>query len=216
MADNVVNAEYADGLEAVVSSEEKRRTRNLGVDSVGGIVLSNDFHAKALSQHFTSGLRQIHLPTDTGSRTAFVHAWIKRHQRRLAMGLPTSVLILAISSAITHAQEGLANVMSLEGVVDVDLLADGGARVTLVDGRVIVLSKDVIQLGAAGEVFIAVEVFESLAAATTLNLSVGALATVGAGLGLAAAAGGGNGRDRAIAFGSALCGRLFQAIENAA
>ena len=153
----------------------------------------------ALRAKLGQGLRQVDVPQDAAGRTAFIAKWVQRHQRRLAAGLPASVLILAMGSAAA-AQDGMTDLAMVDGVAGIELLADGSVRVTLDNGSTVVIPQESVTVGADGAILVSTSAMDSL---TAIIASAGASgAALGgsfalAGLGLAAGGGSGGGSDSA-------------------
>jgi hypothetical protein len=150
-----------------------------------------------LRAKLAKGLRRVDVPQDAEGRTAFIAKWVQRHQRRLSLGLPASVLVLAMGSAAA-AQDGLTDLAAVDGIADVALRADGSVKVTLDNGSTVVIPKESVTVGADGAILVSASAMDSL---TAIIASAGASgAALGgsfalAGLGLAAGGGSGGGAD---------------------
>ena len=159
----------------------------------------------ALRTKLAKGLRRVAVPQDAAERTAFIAKWVQRHQRRLTLGLPASILVLALGNAAA-AQDGMTDLAAVEGIADVELRADGSVRVTLDNGSTVVIPQESVTIGADGSIMVSASAMDSL---TSITASAGAgagVATLGgsfalAGLGLAAGGGSGGGSDSASGGG---------------
>ncbi len=134
-------------------------------------------------------------------RRAYVSKWIAKRHKAAAAALGTAFLFLpAVAGAQTGA-EGLVNAAGIAGVQDVELLSDGGARLTLENGRVLNVSAQDVVVTAAGEVMVTAQVAEIVVEVASVAAGAGAGTGLGAGAaagavgvaGIAAAAGGGDG-----------------------
>jgi hypothetical protein len=151
--------------------------------------------APALRAKLAQGLRRVAVPQDAAGRTAFIAKWVQRHQRRLAAGLPASVLVLAMGSAAA-AQDGLTDLSTVEGVAEVELRADGSVMVTLDNGSTVVLPQQSVSVGADGTILINASAMDSLTAiianaGADVGVVGGGLAVAGLGLAMGGGSGGG-------------------------
>ena len=149
----------------------------------------------ALRAKLAQGLRRVDVPQDAAGRTAFIAKWVQRHQRRLAAGLPASVLVLAMGSAAA-AQDGLTDLSTVEGVAEVELRADGSVMVTLDNGSTVVLPQQSVSVGADGTILISASAMDSLTAiianaGADVGVVGGGLAVAGLGLAMGGGSGGG-------------------------
>jgi hypothetical protein len=137
----------------------------------------------------------VYADKDAAGRAAFIAKWVQRHQRRLAAGLPASVLVLAMGSAAA-AQEGMTDLSTVDGVADVELRADGSVKVTLDNGSTVVLPQQSVSVGADGTILISASAMDSLTAiiayaGVDVGVVGGGLAVAGLGLAMGGGSGGG-------------------------
>lgn len=136
--------------------------------------------------------------TDQAARREYVRKWIARQQRKLAVGLGGTVLMLPLLAEAQTA--GMVDAASLQGVRSVQVNPDGSAQITLTNGQVVNVGAAEVQIAADGTVMIssaAAELVAELALAAGPGLAgagAGALAGLG-GLAVAAAAAGSGGGD---------------------
>jgi hypothetical protein len=133
----------------------------------------------------SAGMRRVSVPQDAGERVDFVAKWVQRNQRRVAAGLPISVLVLALSAAEAQAQEELVSLAAQEGVESITILANGDVQVTYTNGNVVVLAENSVVISATGEVLVTVAVAEGAALSAGVAIA-GGMGPIGA-AGLSAA-----------------------------
>ena len=125
---------------------------------------------------------------DQAARRAYVRDWIARNQRKLAAGIGGSVLVLPLLAQAQTAQDMVA-AESLDGVTSVELMEDGGLRMTLDNGRVIQVGAAEVQTAADGTIMISNAAAEAVAEIAALEpVAVDGMGAGAAGAALAAGA----------------------------
>lgn len=164
---------------------------------VSGIRTADADAMKGLEKRGLAGLRRIAVPQDDAARQSFIRKWTQRHQKRLAAGLPTALLVLAMGSAAAQAQDAMVDLGGMADVASVEVLADGSAQVTLSNGATLIVPKGSFVIAADGSILVSAAMADSIAAAMTDTggAAGGEVALAGGALAVAvgAAAGGGGG-----------------------
>ncbi len=134
-------------------------------------------------------------------RAKFVRGWIAKHQRKIVAGvLTTLALTPAAASALEAAPDGFVVVDDMPGVNNFVVLDDGSLRLTLADGKTVVVAASDVRILDDGNVLISSGVAEALLAAEGAAGGAGVVLGAGAGLAaLAAVAAGGGSSDGAAA-----------------
>ncbi|MEX1235033.1 MAG: hypothetical protein WEB56_08625, partial [Roseovarius sp.] len=134
-------------------------------------------------------------------RAKFVRGWIAKHQRKIVAGvLTTLALTPAAASALEAAPDGFVVVDDMPGVNNFVVLDDGSLRLTLADGRTVVVAASDVRILDDGNILISSGVAEALLAAEGAAGGAGVVLGAGAGLAaLAAVAAGGGSSDGAAA-----------------
>ncbi len=162
---------------------------------LSGVRAADATDMQELDSRGLAGLRRIAIPQDRAGLQAFINKWTRRHQKRLAAGLPSAVLVLAMGSAAAQAQDAMVDLSGMANVVSTEVLADGSAKVTLSNGATLIVPKGSFVVAADGSILVSEAAADSIAAAMTATGggADGGIVLAGAGLAAAVGAAGGGG-----------------------
>ena len=186
-----------DELVAAGNVETAREGLKVAIDR--GSVLGGIFFGAVPETVPETRLHKVGLPTSARAKRAFLRDWARRNSRRAAAGLAPILLILPLAGAAS-AQEGLVDLVGLDGVVGFSVLENGEILVRLENGKSLRLDASLVRVEADGTILVTAYAAEVIAGQgaeePVAGTDAGGATWLGAGvagLALAGAAGGGGG-----------------------